>query len=206
MKSLIKNFIISIGRFIPFFGIIFKTKGTQTPVKFHHLFWQKIIGYNRKAYWPTHFSSVVSHPENIYCGIETCPGYSIGCYIQGYGGIHIGDYTQIGPNVGIISSNHDIYDNSVHIKSPIHIGKYCWLAKDVTILPGVTLAEYTIVGAGSVVTKSFEEGYCVIAGNPAKVIKKLDKEKCVFHKSKNEFNGYIPHHRFENFRKKKLSI
>lgn len=40
------------------------------------------------------------------------------------------------------------------------------------ILPGVVLGEHTVVGAGSIVTKSFSEGYCVIAGNPAKIIKK----------------------------------
>jgi acetyltransferase-like isoleucine patch superfamily enzyme len=38
------------------------------------------------------------------------------------------------------------------------------------ILPGVTLGDYTIVGAGSIVTKSFKDGYCVVAGNPARVI------------------------------------
>ena len=42
------------------------------------------------------------------------------------------------------------------------------------ILPEVTLGDYTIVGAGSIVTKSFTKGNCVIAGNPAKVIKELN--------------------------------
>ena len=41
------------------------------------------------------------------------------------------------------------------------------------ILPGVVLGEHTVVGAGSIVTKSFPEGYCVIAGNPAKIIRKI---------------------------------
>jgi acetyltransferase-like isoleucine patch superfamily enzyme len=45
------------------------------------------------------------------------------------------------------------------------------------ILPGVTLGENTIVGAGAIVTKSFPEGWCVLAGNPARVIRKLDPAK-----------------------------
>ena len=45
------------------------------------------------------------------------------------------------------------------------------------ILPGVTLGEHTVVGAGSVVTKSFPDGHCVIAGNPAIIIRSLDGGK-----------------------------
>lgn len=41
------------------------------------------------------------------------------------------------------------------------------------ILPGVKLGDHTVVGAGSVVTKSFEEGYCVVAGNPGRQIRRL---------------------------------
>ena len=45
------------------------------------------------------------------------------------------------------------------------------------ILPGVVLGPHTVVAAGAVVTKSFEEGYCVIGGTPAKMIKKIEKNK-----------------------------
>ena len=74
------------------------------------------------------------------------------------------------------------------------------------ILPNVTLGDFTIVGAGSVVTKSFPEGYCVIAGNPAKIIKQLDKEKCIPYKMEPEYIGYIPKEKFEEFRKKNLWV
>lgn len=190
----------------PYFRFIKHTRNTQTPASFGTWWQQKIMGKNRYAYWPVSPKSVVSNPKNIYAGIETSPGLMPGCYIQGLGKIYIGDYTQIAPNVGIISANHDLHDNSKHDYREVRIGKYCWLGMGALIMPGVTLGDYTIVGAGSVVTKSFPEGYCVVAGNPAKVIKVLDREKCVFHKSQYEYNGYIPAHKFEKFRKRHLSV
>ena len=128
------------------------------------------------------------------------------CYIQAIGKIYIGDYTQIAPKVGIISANHDLYDNRNHLPSEVKIGKYCWIGMGAVILPGVVLGDYTIVGAGAIVTKSFPEGYCVIGGNPAKLLKSLEKEKCVFHRSEFEYNGYIPTKDFEEFRSKNLDI
>lgn len=53
------------------------------------------------------------------------------------------------------------------------IGDKCWIGMNAMVLPGVVLSKGTIFGAGSVVTKSFEQGNCVIAGNPAKIIKTL---------------------------------
>lgn len=122
-----------------------------------------------------HHTSTVIHPEKIKRGINVFPGDSPGNYIQAKNGIEIGDYTNIGPNVGIISANHGFFDNSQHSNAqPIIIGKHCWIGMGAVILPEVELGDYTIVGANAVVTKSFKEGNCIIAGNPAKVIRYLD--------------------------------
>jgi acetyltransferase-like isoleucine patch superfamily enzyme len=202
MKKLILKFI----SFLPLVKTVANTRGTQTPVNFTHLIWQKFLGFNRKAYWPVHFTSIVTHPNNIYAGVDTSPGYSPGCYIQGKGKIYVGDYTQIAPNVGIISSNHDLYDNSKHILGKVIIGKYCWLGMGALIMPGVELGNFTIVGAGSVVTKSFTDGYCVIAGNPARLIKTIDKAKCVEHKNAKEFNGFHTKEQFDKRMRNKINI
>jgi acetyltransferase-like isoleucine patch superfamily enzyme len=93
--------------------------------------------------------------------------------------VHIGVSVAVAPGVKILSRNHDLYDIWMHgAFKPVIIGDYCWIGANAVILPGVTLGNHTIVGAGSVVTKSFPEGYCVIVGNPARKIKDLDPKKC----------------------------
>ncbi|MEO6219539.1 MAG: acyltransferase [Ginsengibacter sp.] len=144
-----------------------------------HFFSKYIMRQNRTVKWAVHYTSTIHHPENITRGKNVFPGDSPGNYIEASNGITIGDYTNIGPNVGIISANHDLVNNQQHLKaSPILIGKFCWIGMNAIILPSVELGDFTIVGAGSVVTKSFKEGYCVIAGNPAVIIKQLDKKEC----------------------------
>lgn len=74
------------------------------------------------------------------------------------------------------------------------------------ITAGVTLGPRTIVAAGAVVAKSFPDGFCVLAGVPAKIIKILDKDKFQPWHLENEYYGYIPKDNFESVRKKYLDI
>lgn len=60
------------------------------------------------------------------------------------------------------------------------------------IMSGVHLGLCSVVGAGNIVTKNFPNGYCVIGGNPAKLIKALDKEKFVPTKYEEEYYGFVP--------------
>lgn len=193
---------------LPFFKFIRETSDYQNRITFGNWFIQKVlnIGGNKQAYWPVHYTSQVFDAQNILVGIDAYPGIMKGCYIQGRGGIVIGDYTQIAPNVIIVSANHDVYDSRNHIENKIEIGKYCWIGAGAKIMPGVVLGDWTIVGAGAVVTKSFRNGYCIIGGIPATEIKLLEKEKCVSFHNKIKYNGYIKAEKFESFRKKYLNV
>lgn len=166
-----------------FKSVIRKVFGLRTDigVKFYlaDFFFRRILRQNSNVTWAIHYTSTIKNPGNIKKGKNVFPGDSPGNYIQAFNGIEIGDYTNIGPNVGIISSNHDLIDNSINVKAnPIKIGKFCWIGMNAVILPEVVLGDFTIVGAGAVVTKSFPEGYCVIAGNPARLIRSLNKDEC----------------------------
>jgi len=141
------------------------------------IFYQKILGFNRGIPWMvspfikiTNYKNVIFHPDNIDIFQRN------GLYFQStYAKIYLCKGVQIAPNVGIITSNHDIrnLDKRSKVKNVV-IGSNSWIGMNTVVLPGVKLGPHTVVGANSVVTKSFREGYVVIAGNPAKVIKRIE--------------------------------
>ena len=176
-------------RFIRMFT---ETRNHLHPITARMWLMQKVLGFNREVPWPVHFTTVVSSPQRIKIGVDCSPGYSPGCYIQGGGNVEIGDYVRIAPNVGIISSNHSITDNSANLRETVKIGQYCWLGMGCVVLPGVELGEHTTVAAGAVVTKSFPEGYCVLGGVPAKVIKRINPEICIKRKAAIPYRGFRP--------------
>lgn len=87
--------------------------------------------------------------------------------------VHIGDYCAISDNVQILDSDFHtiIHEGKTSEKSkPIHIGNHVWIGRSAIILKGVTIGDGAIVGAGSVVTRDVPPR-CLVAGNPARVIK-----------------------------------
>ncbi len=98
------------------------------------------------------------------------------CLAMARGGITIEDDVMLAANVQLLSNNHDEYNRNVLLCKPILIKKGAWIGAGVSILPGVTIGEYAIVGAGAIVTKDVGD-YEVAVGVPAKVVKTLDKEK-----------------------------
>jgi acetyltransferase-like isoleucine patch superfamily enzyme len=92
--------------------------------------------------------------------------------------INIGKRVAIGPNVTIIDTNKNYANLSLPIMDQgsvsreISIGDDCWLGANTVILPGVRLGSHVVVGAGSVVNKSFPDNV-VVGGAPAKILKQL---------------------------------
>ena len=113
-------------------------------------------------------------PKNVTIG----SGVTVmnGALMMAAGGITIEDKVMIAANVQLISNNHDPYVRDVITCRPILIKYGAWVGAGATILPGVTVGKYAIVGANSVVNKDIPD-YAVAVGSPAKVIKYLDKEK-----------------------------
>lgn len=193
---------------IPYFGFLYKKDDYQTKVSFGFWFKQKIlnIGGNNNAYWPVHWTSKVYDAERIVVGIDSAPGIMGGAYITGIGGITIGDHCLFAKNIVIVTANHSIYDFRQRKGEAVNIGNYCWLGAGAKVMPGVTVGDHTVVAAGAVVTKSFPEGHCVLAGVPAKKVKDLDKELCVKYDVKHRYNGYVKAEKFAAFREKKLTV
>jgi|GEM_PF-404675 len=176
---------------LPFFRFIRETQDYKHPITFDVWYKHKVLGTHKTCYWPIHPTSHVSYSENVRLGIETFPGYMPGCYIQAIGAIEIGDHSIFSANVGIVSSDHRLDDARKHEADHVRIGRYCLVGMNAVILPGVELGDFTVVGAGSVVTKSFPEGACVIAGNPARCIRMLNRDECVEYTVKHRYHGYL---------------
>jgi acetyltransferase-like isoleucine patch superfamily enzyme len=145
---------------------------------FTNNFFRKILRINSEVKFPINFTSRVISFKNleiVYDSTTICSfALSGACYFQALNGIKIGKNFLFAPGVKLISSNHDINDKQKVQKSlPIVIGDNVWLGANVVILPGIKLGNNVIVGAGSIVTKSFPDNV-IIAGNPAVIIKNLN--------------------------------
>lgn len=92
--------------------------------------------------------------------------------------IYVGDYTMFGPNVTVATAGHPILpelrEKAYQYNAPVHIGKNCWFGAGVIVLPGITIGDNVVIGAGSVVTKDLPSNVIAV-GNPCKILRKVSE-------------------------------
>lgn len=98
--------------------------------------------------------------------------------------IYVGDNTMLGPNVVLASAGHPILpelrEKAYQYNAPVHIGKNCWLGAGVIVLPGITVGDNSVIGAGSVVTKDIPANVIAV-GNPCKVLRPIGERDRVYY-------------------------
>jgi len=92
--------------------------------------------------------------------------------------IYVGDRTMFGPNVTIATAGHPIIPElraqGYQYNAPVHIGANCWLGAGVIVLPGITIGDNVVIGAGSIVTKDLPDNV-VAVGNPAHILRSVNE-------------------------------
>lgn len=92
------------------------------------------------------------------------------------GEIFIGEHTMIGPNVTLVTTGHpirpDLRERIAQFSEPIHIGRNVWIGANVTVLPGVTIGDNSVIGACSLVTRDIPAN-TVAVGTPCRVLREI---------------------------------
>ncbi len=98
--------------------------------------------------------------------------------------IYVGDYTMFGPNVTVATAGHPILpelrEKAYQYNMPVHIGRNCWIGSGAVILPGITIGDNVVVGAGSVVTKDLPSNV-VAVGNPCRVLRPINEQDAKYY-------------------------
>lgn len=144
-------------------------------IKVRRLLFDHMLGRKHRNLW-IHPGAYVEGVSGLKLGDDV--SINRNCNISGEGGLTIGDNVSIGHSTSVLTTEHGVADPDVPIKhQPIEfkavtIGDNVWIGARACIIAGVTLAKGTIVGAGSVVTRSVTEENCTIGGVPARIIKR----------------------------------
>lgn len=141
------------------------------------------IGENCYIEPPFHSNFGGAH---VHFGNNIYANFSLTCVDDTH--IYVGDNTMFGPNVTVATAGHPILPElrakGYQYNAPVHIGKNCWIGAGALILPGITIGDNVVVGAGSVVTKDLPSNV-VAVGNPCKVLREInERDKEYYFKDK----------------------
>lgn len=105
--------------------------------------------------------------------------------------IYVGDYTMFGPNVTLATAGHpvlpELREKLYQFNLPIHIGRNCWLGAGVIVLPGVSIGDNSVIGAGSIVTKDIPSNV-VALGNPCRVLRPISERDREYYTKDRRFS------------------
>lgn len=123
---------------------------------------------------PPFFCDYGSH---IFVGKNFFANYH--CTILDVARVEIGDNVFLGPNVSIYTAGHPIHPDSrnsaYEYGLPVRVGNNVWIGGNTAVLPGVTIGDGAVIGAGSVVTRDVPAGV-IAAGNPCRVLRQITEE------------------------------
>lgn len=166
MKNKIKK------KFPNFYMYFYLMKKIGMGLALINILFQRLFRVNGHVPVMMHYTSTVIGTKLYFNrDINTISSFaaSHSVYLQTLNGVHFGCNVLIAPGVKIISANHSKHSDRTSIYSdPIVIGNNVWIGANAVILPGVQIADGCVIGAGSVVTKSFKTPGSIIVGNPAK--------------------------------------
>ncbi len=143
-----------------------------------HVTWRYKIRHGKKL--RVHSTASIRNAQNIEIGHNSHINQFCCIWCGKNSKIFLGDNLLMGPSVKIFSTNHGYSLDTPMTFQPsqeadIIVGDDCWLGANVVVLKGVKIPNGCIIAAGSVVTKSLPEEYCIYGGIPAKKIKSRKK-------------------------------
>lgn len=114
--------------------------------------------------------------RHVYLGEHVYANFNLTLIDDTY--IYVGDYTMFGPNVTIATAGHPILpelrEKELQYNAPVRIGRNCWIGAGAVIVPGVTVGDDVVIGAGSIVTRDIPDRV-VAVGNPCRVLREVDE-------------------------------
>lgn len=119
---------------------------------------------------------------HVHLGSDVYANFNLTLVDDGH--IYIGDKTMIGPNVTIATAGHPILpslrEKAMQYNIDVHIGRNVWIGAGAVILPGITIGDNSVIGAGSIVTKDVPANV-VAVGNPCRVMREIGEHDKIYY-------------------------
>lgn len=132
-----------------------------------HFYYRNVLGVKLGKGSSIHMNTRINRFK-ISIGVNTVINRN--CYMDGRGGLEIGNNVSISPEVHLITASHTANSSTFdYVTAPIVINDYVWIGSRATILPGVVLGKGCVVATGAVVTKNVAD-FTIVGGVPAKKI------------------------------------